>query len=468
MFMEYENKKPTLSEALSQMYILSGAQPNKSKELVEDILSKCKSTIDKNFAEIKKEYPNISKDDAYIICSYTCESKEDEYNPYRLLNRNLASEDRKNGINKISKYLYILLRALRKLKRYYPNNENNYLFRCITCKVNLSEDPFNKKYIPYKIGNIKTFWGFTSTSENVKLTYKFLKEEEKIKSGTIFSLRGDIWGYDITLFNYFGEEEIILEPERKYQIDLILPPVNDIIHVNCKILTTPLVLVSNIEEKYINEINNNNEKENEDKINDEDIKKCICNIEQEIKIEDKYKFIIGLGFICKIPQKNMKAFITYNHIIDYNFLNNEDKLIYNNYKNEKKEINIKLDRYKYTNEKLDITIIEIIEEDKIINYLEIDDYINSRDYNNKNILYYKYNEEQMIENIKSKIIKKDEEYIINNADKEGIILLKQNLKIIGVINNKKYIHMKKIINKINYIIGIFGITDFDIGQEIQI
>ena len=51
MFMEYENKKPTLSEALSQMFVLSGAQPNKSKELVEDILSKCKSTIDKNFAE---------------------------------------------------------------------------------------------------------------------------------------------------------------------------------------------------------------------------------------------------------------------------------------------------------------------------------------------------------------------------------------------------------------------------------
>ena len=308
MFMDYENKMPTLSEALSQMFILSGAQQNKSKELVEDILSKCKSTIDENFAEIKKEYSNISKDEAYVICSYTCESKEDKYSPYRLLNKNLVSENRKIGINKISKYLYILLRALRKLKRFYPNKENKYLYRCITCKVNLSEDPFNKKYIPYKVGNIKTFWGFTSTSENVKMTYEFLKEEEKIKSGTIFSLGGDIWGYDITLFNYFGEEEIILEPERKYQIDLILPPVNDIIHVNCKILTTPLVLDSNIEEKNINEINNNNEKENEEKINDEDIKKCIYNIKQEIKIKDKYKFITGFGFIFNIPQKNMKCF----------------------------------------------------------------------------------------------------------------------------------------------------------------
>ena len=92
MFLDYENKKPTLSEALTQMFISSGAELNQSKELVKDILSKCKSTIDDNFVEIIKEYPNFTKDDAYIICSYTCESKEDKYSPYRLLNRNLVSE----------------------------------------------------------------------------------------------------------------------------------------------------------------------------------------------------------------------------------------------------------------------------------------------------------------------------------------------------------------------------------------
>ena len=273
MFSNYENEKPTLSEALTQMFISSGADPNQSKDLVKDILSKCKSTIDDNLVKIMKEYPNISKDDAYIICSYTCESKEGKYSPYRLLNRNLVSENRKNGINKISKYLYILLKALRKLKRFYPNKENKYLYRCITSKVNLSEDPFNKKYIPYKVGNIKTFWGFTSTSENVKMTYNFLKDEEKIKSGTIFSLGGDIWGYNITLFNYYGEEEILLEPERKYKVDSVLPPVNEIIYVNCKILTNPLVLNNNIEENNINNNDDDNEEDNDDKLNKVDIKK---------------------------------------------------------------------------------------------------------------------------------------------------------------------------------------------------
>ena len=102
----------------------------------------------------------------------------------------------------------------------------------------------------------------------------------------------------------------------------------------------------------------------------------------------------------------MKAFITYNHIIDFNFLNNEKKLIYYDYKNEKRELNLKSHRYRYTNEEFDITIIEILEEDKITNYIEIDDCINSRDFNNKNVLYYKYNEDKEIEEIRSNILKK--------------------------------------------------------------
>ena len=180
MFIEYEKNKPTLSEALTQMFNSSDVQSNQLKEkLVNDILSKCESTIEKNFDKITKKYSNITKNDAYIICSYTCESFENRFSPYKLLNKSLVSENRQNGINKISKYLYILLESLRKLKRFYPNKENNHLYRCINSNVNLSEDPFNKKYIPFKIGNIKTFWGFTSTSVNVKMTYNFLEKMKK-------------------------------------------------------------------------------------------------------------------------------------------------------------------------------------------------------------------------------------------------------------------------------------------------
>ena len=242
LFNDYYKKFPKLSEALNEMFTSAGASKVESNKLVKDILEKCKLTIDKNYDKIKNEYPNITKEDSYIICSYTCESKETKFSPYRLLNKNLVSDNRKNGLKKITKYLFILIKTLRKLKRFYPNKSNNYLYRCITTKVNLSEDPFNEKYIPYKNGKTKIFWGFTSTSSNVKMTYNFLKDQGNFKSGTIFSIGGDIWGYNIKLFNFYGEEEILLEPERKYQIENILPPINDIIHITCKLINSPLIL----------------------------------------------------------------------------------------------------------------------------------------------------------------------------------------------------------------------------------
>ena len=57
----------------------------------------------------------------------------------------------------------------------------------------------------------------------------------------------------------------------------------------------------------------------------------------------------------------MKALITYNHVINFDILNNAEKLIYVNNDNEEKEINMKNNRYKYTNEELDITVIKIFD-----------------------------------------------------------------------------------------------------------
>ena len=55
-------------------------------------------------------------------------------------------------------------------------------------------------------------------------------------------------------------------------------------------------------------------------------------------------------------------------MLNFDFLNKGEKLIL--YINKKeKEINIKINRYKYTNEELDITIIEILDTDNIKNAL---------------------------------------------------------------------------------------------------
>ena len=112
----------------------------------------------------------------------------------------------------------------------------------------------------------------------------------------------------------------------------------------------------------------------------------IFKIEGEVKINNISNYIRGIGYLCNIPSKNIKVLITYNKIINLEFLNNIKKLII--YINNKEiEIDMKIDRFKSTNEILDITIIEILKEDNINTFLEIDRYIDSKDYTNENIEY---------------------------------------------------------------------------------
>ena len=95
----------------------------------------------------------------------------------------------------------------------------------------------------------------------------------------------------------------------------------------------------------------------------------------------------GTGFFCKIPFPNkenmLPVFITNNHIINKELFNEKIQIKIKEEKN-KKYINLNKNRKKYTNEKYDITIIEIIEEDNINNYLELDDIIINDIINNKN------------------------------------------------------------------------------------
>ena len=79
----------------------------------------------------------------------------------------------------------------------------------------------------------------------MKESYNYLGK--KIKNDTIFSLYGNIWGYDITLFNYYNEEEIILEPESKYIIEEITKNNNDVLMIKCKLNINSLILL-NIDE----------------------------------------------------------------------------------------------------------------------------------------------------------------------------------------------------------------------------
>ena len=255
LFLEYTTNPPTLESALQQMFVNSGINTNNSNQFIQDIITKTEKVYNKNIDKIKIKYPNINKEDIKIISAYTCESMDKNYSPYKILNQNLVSENRILGIRNISKYLFIFLKSLRKLKKYYPNSNSQFLYRCIRGNVKINYDMYNPKSVPFIPGKIKTFWSFTSTSPNAKSTYDFLQKTNNSsnKSGTIFTLTGNIWGYDITLLNYFGENEILLEPERKFLVNEVLPPINGIIHIRCNIQETPLVLSDIIN----NNINNN-------------------------------------------------------------------------------------------------------------------------------------------------------------------------------------------------------------------
>ena len=112
----------------------------------------------------------------------------------------------------------------------------------------------------------KIFWAFTSASTNPKTSFMFLgNDENNYKTGTIFSLTGDVWGYDISLFNVYNEEEILLEPEREIEVEESLPPLNNIIYVRCRIKKTPLVLEDILKQKI--NLNNDNDIDLEENLN---------------------------------------------------------------------------------------------------------------------------------------------------------------------------------------------------------
>ena len=293
-----------------------------------------------------------------------------------------------------------------------------------------------------------------------------------MKSGTIFTLTGDVWGYDITLFNYYKEEEILLEPETKFIVDSVLPPVNDIIYITCKVLKSPLVFDSegaNSNPLYIN--NNVPRNNNIPNVND-----YIVQIEAEIKKDNISSYIRNIGYLCNINTKNIYALITAKKIESLNEIN---KLIISIDNKKKIELDMKKNRYMYTNDKLDITIIEILKQDNINRFIEIDRFIDSKDYINENVEAYFYQNEIFLNKMDGIVIKKNNNnYICNiKSINNGIIILNSNSQLIGIIKENKinninnlveFIPMNIIINNINYIKCTYEIKNEKINRNIQI
>ena len=76
LFEKYRNKNITLSEALNQLFTSSGVGQNKINDFITKILEECEDKIKTNSDKIKTNYPSITKEDALIISSYTCEAED--------------------------------------------------------------------------------------------------------------------------------------------------------------------------------------------------------------------------------------------------------------------------------------------------------------------------------------------------------------------------------------------------------
>ncbi len=179
----------------------------------------------------------------------------------------------------------------------------------------------------------------------------------------------------------------------------------------------------------------------------EQLMNCIC----KIKIKGAY----ATGFFCKIPYKKqeIKVFMTSYHFFNENVMKENQKLNLSlNDEKETKSIDLSIERITYFNKDYDITLIELKDEDKIKDYLELDDNLFQDNselfYKNKSIytLHYQNGENAcvsygLLHNIDKYNIMHNCS-IDNNSSGSPILNLQSN-KVIGIHNK----------NSINYNIG---------------
>jgi len=157
------------------------------------------------------------------------ERDEQQRNPFKRINNALVERSAME-LYKCRGLIYLLLTGLRGLPKARPAE----LYRGIRERVDVTK---------YKAGSVITWHGFTSTTTNLEETQRFLTNRWTGKcEGTLFRIRGQVWGYDVQPFSFFpDEEEILLEPE----IDLKVVSVSEsdgLLNIDVEMVPCPLLL----------------------------------------------------------------------------------------------------------------------------------------------------------------------------------------------------------------------------------
>jgi len=194
------------------------------------------------------------------------------------------------------------------------------------------------------------------------------------------------------------------------------------------------------EEDIINEDNEIIDFEKIKKAIDSDLAKSVCKILIESFNNGIPVIITASGFFCNYSSKHIKFLMTNNHVLNQEFLDNEENLNYiieENGNQEKKQLNLKLNRYKFTDKELDFTIIEIRKEDNILNFVDIDENINLNIDEKDYLFSLNYTKGEQLKYSHGTYLKKTNKYFIytigtNHGASGAPIFLLSNSKIIGL------------------------------------
>ena len=140
----------------------------------------------------------------------------------------------------------------------------------------------------------------------------------------------------------------------------------------------------------------------------------------------------GTGFFCELQLQNytMKVLLTCNHVLTENLIKNNSTIIFK-HQDTIKNLKINAKRFVCTNEELDYTCIQILNEDKLSDFFEIDTNIKK----NPNEIYIS----------------------TDKGSSGGPLILSKNLKVVGI-------HRGELKNELNKAIFINNVLD-DINQK---
>ena len=229
----------------------------------------------------------------------------------------------------------------------------------------------------------------------------------------------------------------------------------------------------NEKDKRINECIVQNKSEPFEKLDRKvmNVSKSIC----KLKIETNSKTIIGTGFLLNfgIDQERFCCLMSNDHIIEQEMINNKNNINIS-YDNEFKIINIKLDTSKryiksFIEEGLDITVVEILEEDNIYRdyFLWNEDETDNNRIINNEIYIPQYAKGEELVNARGKIIKINKYEFTHLANTEhgssgSPIFLENSTSVIGI---HKQSNEKKTKNYGDFIYPVINMIKEDIRKK---